>query len=102
MNRNKIKLEKMVDGRMFKLALIVENKVFYVDSVECDENANTIMCEYNDKLENLVVISDNYFAYSALFSTLLQIKKNKKTADYISNETKAYLDSVEVEDLEVL
>lgn len=33
MNRNKIKLEKMVDGRMFKLALIVENKVFYVDSV---------------------------------------------------------------------
>jgi hypothetical protein len=66
----KIKLQKTktINGELFRLSIITEDYYFYSNYREGDTNANTLM--YNRKTDNL--ISNNYFAYTAIEECLEQ------------------------------
>jgi hypothetical protein len=70
----KIKLQKTktIKGSRYRLSLITEDHYYYSNYQEGDENGNTLI--YDRKTDKL--LSDNYFAYSALVECL-------ETNDYI-------------------
>lgn len=72
------------DEQTFKLALIVENFVYYVDEEECDENGNTMMFRRG----NFELVSNNYFATADLMETLGKIHSGKLQPEFISGNMK--------------
>lgn len=66
-------MEKMQDNRKFKLALMIPGFLYYVDETEPDENTNTMII----RLQDGSIISNNYFAYSAMMEDLGKIHKGE-------------------------
>lgn len=72
------------DEQTFKLAIIVENFVYYVDETESDENANTMIFRRG----NFELVSNNYFATADLMETLEKIHSGKLQPEFISDNMK--------------
>lgn len=59
-------LLKMWDNQVdstYKLSAITANFIYYVDENESDENSSTVLLD-----KNMLLVSDNYFAFSDLFA----------------------------------
>jgi hypothetical protein len=65
----------------YRLMLVTEDFMFYANTSEEDTNNNTKM--YNKAGE---LISNNYFAYEALFEECRQIAEEGKPYEYMDNE----------------
>lgn len=72
------------DEQVFKLAIIVDNFVYYVDEEESDENANTMMFQRG----NFELVSNNYFATADLMETLGKIHSGELHPEFISDNMK--------------
>lgn len=74
----------VVDGgnvdREFKLALVTEDFVYYVDEKESDENGNTVMY----RTGNFEMVSNNIFATNSLMEEMEDIHNGVSSPDYIS------------------
>lgn len=70
------------DEQTFKLAVIAENFVYYVDEDECDENGNTMMFQRG----NFELVSNNYFATNDLMETLGKIHRGELQPEFISDD----------------
>lgn len=68
--------------REYKLALITENFVYYVDMEESDENGCTVM----HRTGNFEMISNNIFATNSLMEELQKIHDGELEPEYISPE----------------
>ena len=83
----------IVDGKEYKLELITNNFLFYINELECDENVCCIM--YNIAGE---VVSDNYFAYQGYLDELIRGEKNPTYIQYMGENTKKYKNEI-IDDL---
>jgi len=66
------------EGREFAKFLETENAIYFVDQLESDDNANTIMFDLSGK-----VISDNYFANQSLMEDICENKAVKIEPSFI-------------------
>lgn len=66
------------EGREFAKFLETENAIYFVDQLESDDNANTIMFDLSGK-----VISDNYFANQSLMEDICENKALKIEPSFI-------------------
>ena len=78
-----------VDEREYKLELISDKFIFYIDELEDDENGCCIM--YNIAGE---VVSDNYFAYQGYLEDLIRGEKEPKYIKYMGENTKKHKDEI--------
>ena len=69
----------MEDFKMWELALVTDDFIFYKHLEETDENANTKM--YNRKME---LLSDNYFATDSFCREIYDISKGRTDVYYMS------------------
>lgn len=69
----------------YKLKLIINNNMYYVNELESDENNNVII---KDKDGNIV--SNNYFAYADFMEQLEKIIKGLCKYEYIDKRTLDY------------
>ena len=76
-----MKKEIITELGTYKLALVTNDFVFYVNEYEFDENACVMMYDKNDKL-----ISCNYFAFNEYISVMEQILLNDLEYEYIDND----------------
>lgn len=65
---------------IYKLALVTNEFIFYVNEHESDENGCVMMYDKNNKL-----ISDNYFAFDEYINVMEQIVLNDLEYEYIDN-----------------
>ena len=76
----------------YKLKLIINNYMYYVNELEADENNNVII---KDKKGN--IISNNYFAYADFIEQLEKIIEGSATYEYIDekilSQAKEYINS---------
>lgn len=81
MNLENYKKVIVTDLGEFKLSLITNDFIYYVNHDESDENGCVIMMNKKGK-----VVSDNYFAYGAYEDDMEKILNNTLEYEYVSEE----------------
>lgn len=76
-----MKREIITELGTYKLALVTNDFIFYVNEYEFDENACVMMYDKNDKL-----ISCNYFAFNEYIDTMEKVLLNDLEYEYIDND----------------
>lgn len=69
----------------YKLALVTEKFVYYVNEHESDENGCVLMYDKNDKL-----VSDNYMGYSSYMDDMEEIVNNNIQYEFVDEELLEY------------
>lgn len=76
-----MKKEIVTELGTYKLALVTNDFVFYVNEHEYDGNGCVMMYDKNDKL-----ISENYFAFNEYIDTMEQIITNDLKYEYVDSD----------------